>query len=379
MSFIQEQVSNLIKLIDYKINSKPLSPNIKLKELYEKWQEEKKNTVTNQGIRNYITVWNKIPDKLKKKRFTKITRRDWQNLINQDKEKGNGHYSQKRIKNLCGQLYTYAIRNELIYNNLAPTLELAKNVPVHEKTIFTDTEIQLLYEKRDEHKMIRPLLILLFTGVRISEFLRLDPINDIFLEEETPYLIIRQSKTAAGRNRPIPIFDKILPFVKELVEEAKENDRHYLLSNDYSGIERPYNYASFVRRFHTIMDDYGMKHTVHETRHTFASILDGVNANDMAIKKLMGHSAQGVTKKTYTHKNINSLFEAMSLLENNYLLDPEEIEFAKKEIDEAVAEGADFEISEPLKAILMRDSEYKFLAQKRKKKHFIKKIKERVA
>lgn len=285
----------------------------------------------------------------------------------------------KRIKNLCGQLYTYAIRNELIYNNLAPTLELAKNVPVHGKIIFTDTEIQLLYEKRDEHKMIRPLLILLFTRVRISEFLRLDPFNDIFLDEETPHLIVRQSKTAAGHNRSIPIFDKILPFVKELVKEAKENDRHYLLSNDYSGIERTYNYASFVRRFHTIMDDYGMKHTVHKTRHTFASILDGVNANDMAIRKLMGHSAQGVTKKTYTHKNINSLFEAMSLLENNYLLDPEEIEFAKKEIDEAVAEDADFEISEPLKAILMRDSKYRFLAQKRKKEHFIKKIKERVA
>ena len=375
MSIIKDQVSNLLKLIDYKLNNKTLSPNIKLEELYNKWREEKQYSVTKQGLRNYKTVWNKIPDSLKKRKFIKLKRKDWQTLITNDKNKGNGHYSQKRIKNLCGQLYTYAIRNELVYNNIASTLELAKNVPVHEKTIFTDEEIQLLYENRDLDEMIAPILILIFTGLRISEFLRLNPKEDIFLDVETPYLIVRQSKTEAGRNRPIPIFDKIIPFVTELVEDAIKNDRNYILNNNFNSIDQSHSYSTFARRFKSIMNDFHMNHTIHETRHTFASILDGVNANDMVIKKLMGHSAQGVTKKTYTHKNINSLFEAISLFENNYLLDEEEIKRAKNEIKEAVEQDYDFEISEPLKAILMRDKNFKFLGFKRKKNHFIRRIK----
>lgn len=375
MTLFKDQLSNLLKLIDYKINNKALSPNITLKEVYDKWLDDKKLSITKQGIRNYRTVWNKIPDKLKKKKFIKLKRSDWQNLINTDKIKGNGHYSQKRIKNLCGQLYIYAIRNELVYTNIAPTLELTKNTPVYEKTIFTDEEIQTLYENRDLDDMIAPILVLIFTGLRISEFLRLNPHEDIFLDVETPYLIVRQSKTEAGRNRPIPIFDKILPFVKELVDNAIKNNREYILNNDFCGIDRPYNYSSFCRRYKSILKDFNMNHTIHETRHTFASILDGVNANEMAIKKLMGHSAQGVTKKVYTHKNINSLFEAMALLENNYLLNEDEIEMAKQEIKEAIEQDYDFEISEPLKAILMRDEEFKFLGQKRKKNHFIRKIK----
>ena len=97
MSFITEQVTNLIKLIDYKINSKPLSPNVKLGKVYEKWSVEKWPTISELGVMNYKTVWNKIPDKLKKKKFVKLTRKDWQNLISIEQTKGNGFDSQKRI------------------------------------------------------------------------------------------------------------------------------------------------------------------------------------------------------------------------------------------------------------------------------------------
>ena len=377
MSFITEQVTNLIKLIDYKINSKPLSPNVKLGEVYEKWSAEKWPTISERGVMNYITVWNKIPDKLKKKKFVKLTRKDWQNLISIEQTKGNGFDSQKRIRMICSQLYKYAINNELLYNNIAPTLEICKHKMIHEKSIYSDLEIQTLYENRNKSELIDSLLILIFTGMRISEFLNLNPNEDIFLDDDNPYLIVRQSKTEAGRNRPIPIFEKIYPILKRMVEEAQKENRDYLLKNVCG---RRMRYSSFALRTKRMLKKkFGIKHTIHETRHTFASIMDGLNANDMAIKKIMGHAARGVTKKTYTHKNIASLFEAIDLLDNNYLLDKEEIELAKKEIDEAIKEDADFEISEPLKVILMRDPKYKFLAQKRKKKHFIRKTKERVA
>ena len=356
-----DKITNLLQIIDYKLNNKAFSPNIKLDELYLKWSEEKYPQLTFNGRKGYITAWNHIPDSMKKKKFLKLNRKNWQDVISQMQKQRLRHGAQKKFKGLCGQLYKFAIRNELSYNNFAPLLELSKREPRYEKTVFTATEIQTLYENKDKYPFIKNILILIFTGMRISEFLRLNPYNDIFLDDEKPYLIVRQSKTAAGTNRPIPIFEKILPFMEELVEGAQKNNREELLVHTYNGRELVYDYPAFARAFRSTLKKFNMKHTVHECRHSFASIMDEMNANDMAIRKIMGHAGIGVTKKVYTHKNTNSLFEAIELLDNNYLLSKEEIGIAEKEIMEAVKNNNDFILSEPLKEILVRNKEFKFL------------------
>ena len=47
------------------------------------------------------------------------------------------------------------------------------------------------------------------------------------------------------------------------------------------------------------------KHTPHECRHTCATMLDNAGANDTAIKRILGHASQGVTKRVYTHKSLH--------------------------------------------------------------------------
>ena len=54
-----------------------------------------------------------------------------------------------------------------------------------------------------------------------------------------------------------------------------------------------------------------MNHTIHETRHTCATLLDSAEANDMAIKRILGHAGQGVTKKVYIHKTVEDLLKAI--------------------------------------------------------------------
>lgn len=379
--FVSSDVTNISAIKTDTNNTTAVNPNIMnlpkditLQGLYEEWKAFKYPQMTIGGCRGYEYAYSKIPQEMKNSVFLDLVHNNWQSVITDLRFRGLHFYSQKRIKNFCGQMYKFAIRNNLCMYNVAPALEMGKNIPAREKCVYSDIEIQTLYERRNEDDFIKVILILIFTGLRISEFLRLNPYNDIFLDDEqAPNLIVRKSKTLAGTNRPVIIFNKILPFLRKLVEEAKKEDRDFLLKNADGN---KMTYSNFIYRYKRTLKNLGMKHTIHECRHTFASVLDAVDANDMAIRKMIGHAGFGVTKKTYTHKNLNHLIAAISLLENNYLLDPDEIEEAKQEILSLRNNKEDFTISESLKQILMRDSDFLFLGKPKRKRRYTKKVKD---
>ena len=57
-----------------------------------------------------------------------------------------------------------------------------------------------------------------------------------------------------------------------------------------------------------------MDHRPHDTRHTFASLMDSAGANKLCIKRIMGHSSPDITDNVYTHKTIQELIEAIDLI-----------------------------------------------------------------
>lgn len=49
-------------------------------------------------------------------------------------------------------------------------------------------------------------------------------------------------------------------------------------------------------------------HTPHDCRHTFVTLLSNAHADEICIKRLVGHSSgNDVTEKVYTHKDIEQL------------------------------------------------------------------------
>ena len=59
-----------------------------------------------------------------------------------------------------------------------------------------------------------------------------------------------------------------------------------------------------------MMRELKMKHTPHDTRHTFATKCDEVHMSDSTLKILMGHSLAGdVTNDVYVHKTVDRLLE----------------------------------------------------------------------
>lgn len=74
-------------------------------------------------------------------------------------------------------------------------------------------------------------------------------------------------------------------------------------------------YWTFKYRFRKVLRMISLqKHTIHDTRHTFATMLNNADANSTSIIKLIGHSDFSTTENVYTHKDIEELRKAINLL-----------------------------------------------------------------
>lgn len=117
------------------------------------------------------------------------------------------------------------------------------------------------------------------------------------------------TKTAAGKNRLIPIHSKIQSIVQKRFEQSKSG---YLF--EYNG--KKLNQTQYREFWAAIMEALKMDHTPHECRHTFRSRLDSAGANKVCIDRLMGHKSKGTGERVYTHKNIEELRLNIELITN---------------------------------------------------------------
>ena len=277
-------------------NEKPhLIENKKLtfNDIYEAWSKRKYEKIHPRTVKNYEYYYKKFAA-LHNTPFSSIKVFQLQEII--DVNKTNGSIS--HFKSFLNQLYTHALKNEIVEKNLADFLEMPANGRKGVKVPFTKEEIDTLWKNKDK-PYINFILIQLYTGARISELLEatLDNVN---LEER--YIFIAKSKTPSGI-RKIPIHKDILGFIKDAVE----NNNKYLFERKGTFIR--YKYFN-CHIFAPIMKVYKFKHTPHETRHTFISQCDRLGINAIAVTRIVGHSSKNVTHH-YTHKNIDDLIAAI--------------------------------------------------------------------
>ena len=112
------------------------------------------------------------------------------------------------------------------------------------------------------------------------------------------------SKTAAGIDRIIPIHDRIKPLIQKRLNEGNE----YLLA--YKG--KKVSSAKYYLVWYEIMENLGIDKKPQECRHTLRSRLDSAGANKKCIDLIIGHKSSDIGERTYTHKTIQELKEAMA-------------------------------------------------------------------
>lgn len=242
---------------------------ITLRQLFNEWLPIHSQSITNSAVKSYHIAFKHISS-IADISITDIHFQHLQKVINSMHVKGLSYSSCKKVRTLLNQLFNYAIIKDYPITNYAQHLNLGPNTPTIKRRVFTRQQINKLWAIDTSYS--RMILILLYTGLRIGELLNLRR-QDI--NRRSSYLIVRHAKTKAGEGRIIPIHHRIMPIIEQL----------YINSGDYLFT---ISYTSFRKHFQDIMKQLNCKHTIHDTRHTFASLLDAV-APPNNLRSLLGH------------------------------------------------------------------------------------------
>lgn len=266
-----------------------------LKSIYEKWLPTRVGIVSKSAIESYRIAYDHIQS-IANIPINLIKYSDMQCVIDSMRDNGLSYSSAKKVRTLLSLLSKYAIVNDIDIKDYTPFLNLGHDVSVYPHKPFTRQQINRLWslDTPDAYGV----LILLYTGMRCGELLSLRK-NDINLR--TKCLIVRLSKTDAGRNRLIPIHSRIFPIVTTLYHNSSDK----IL---------PISYAQFSKQFKLVMTSINCSHSTHDCRHTVATLLDKYGASPTATRAILGHKHGDITTKVYTHKELRELRKAIELL-----------------------------------------------------------------
>lgn len=274
--------------------------NILFKDIYDRWSKLKYPKVSHSAILGYQSAYDNV-EKLHNMKIKDIKARHLQEAMDSC-SKGQG--TKKKIKYLLGQMFAYAMQNDIISKDYSKFVDIGKDTSESKREPFSNKEIETLWKYLDDVEFIDTILIMIYSGFRIGELLELK-IENIDLANKT---MTGGIKTEAGKNRLVPIHPKILP----LIEKRYNKNQKYLIIN-FKGKQMKYdNY--YKEKFLPIMEQLNMKHRPHDCRHTFATLLSNANANATAIKKMIGHESYITTEKIYTHKDIEELRKNVELI-----------------------------------------------------------------
>ena len=199
------------------------------------------------------------------------------------------------------------MENDICDKDYSQFVDIAKHKERKEEKHkpFTDAEINRLWNETERNEYISTILMLLYSGVRVSELLDLKKEN-VHLAER--YFDVIESKTDAGI-RKVPIDDRVMPFF----ERWMQNGSNYLVANKKGD---KFVYSTYMRYYwESLMKELNFDHLPHDTRHTTISLLARAEVNPTIIKRIVGHAgAMDLTERVYTHFDIQQLIDAINLI-----------------------------------------------------------------
>lgn len=255
-----------------------------LQEVYEDWfshQDDKSENTRH----TYKTAWRKL-EPLAGLKIQSIDRFELQNFFD------HGEFttsSLRQVRNLLKLLTEYAVKRGILPIS---ALNLHKGIDYQTKretrfrphSVIRKQDIEALWQKKDDDT-VRLMLIYIYTGCRFDELHKLLPEN---VHADEKYIEIKKAKTEAG-NRIVPLSDKVL----SLLQDGQIGDVP--------------SHTTFSARFKEFLP----KNVIHDTRHTFISMMAEAGVDDRIIKSIVGHKTSDITE-VYTHISLETMLEAIN-------------------------------------------------------------------
>lgn len=299
-SITNEEARNLAPDLFDKIQEKTQKKVPTFKDIYHILDEEEFSKLSKSARKGYNS-WIKHFKSIYDRPINNITLADLQFVFDND---GSKNGTQVHMKVLCSKIFEYAVIHQYIsrdndytsYIKVADFKQSTKHYP------FTVDEIKKL--KASNTSEAHLILIYIYTGLRVGELLYInrdnihinEPCNDDGVDRVISY-IVAGSKTAAGKNRIVPIHNDIKQFViDELIEKEKRL------------IDVSYEWGFNKNIMPMINNMLNTNHTMHDTRVTFASLCQLYKVDVYARKKILGHKLKDITFDIYTKASKNRLW-----------------------------------------------------------------------
>ena len=192
----------------------------------------------------------------------------------------------KKVMQLVNMIFEYAVKRDILpvsALNINQTLIVPPKAQNFKQSrgALSKEDINRLWEfKDDEYAKIA--LVYIYTGLRFSELKNLTP--DCCHDD---YIEIKKAKTQAGM-RIVPICDKLKNILPIIPVPSR---------------------TTFERKFRWFCP----RHYIHETRHTFISLMTEAGVDARIIKAIVGHKSNDVTD-LYTHISLDVMLEAVNRL-----------------------------------------------------------------
>lgn len=253
------------------------------KEYYSwKYEQDKSRKYSESSINSTKAAY-KNCSTLHDRIFSELRHNDLQKIIDGCKLK---YASLELIKTLFRQMYTYAEMQEIVDKDYSAHVRINKPDDDEHGIPFTDEDLKKLWGDKED-PMAEMLLIMCYSGYRIGEYRNLTVnLQDWYFQGG--------SKTAAGKNRIVPIHTGI----RDLVRQRMKRDGKLLFCTAQTFRVEMKNYLA----------THGMElHTPHDCRHTFSALCEryGVAENDR--KRMLGHALGDITNDVYGHRTVEDL------------------------------------------------------------------------
>ena len=239
------------------------------------------------------------------------------NMIDQGLKKQSIQFARILLK----EAFEIAVLSEQIQNNPVSAVSMPRiSLSKEKQKPFTMDEIDLILSNA-KGELRNFLGISFFTGMRSGEVLGLKW-EDIDMQQDT----ISINKTIAQGTINIPKTKSSARDI-EMLDNVKEFFKNQMLE---TGLKNSYIFLNqkgsfygtntlFYRQYQKLLLDLGLeKRALHNTRHTFASMMLNNKIDPLWVSSTLGHESLNITLSIYTHYMPKKEKMSIGFLEKRY-------------------------------------------------------------
>ena len=199
------------------------------------------------------------------------------------------------LKNSLSIVFEQAIDDGWITVNPCSRLHYKETKEKARKEVYPPELIKRI--SRNGSRIADLLLVLIYTGMRISELIEMKREN-VHIDE---HYMVGGNKTKAGKNRIIPIH----PAIDAIIRRWYAAEAETLFVGDEGHSVCRY---TLQKNFDRFREKEGFSLTFHEARHTFITLCAQHGVSPEAARRMTGHAGVDVHDTVYTHLGADFLY-----------------------------------------------------------------------